>query len=209
MFDSVDERQDKNPTNRHAFTEPALPVFPEPALPELPVVAIALASPRGRKMIPDWAKKLPKGLQESIQAEIQAAEQRGYARAKGEQAVASLSWETVGAAEARAPEAARKTVETETDRRLARLASPEYEPTTPRGRNAEIVGEILKAIAPKGATATHIQRVALRERDVRIASSSMRHALDQLDARGEVVRNGDEWFYKDPTMSGVLNFRSV
>jgi hypothetical protein len=135
----------------------------------------------------DFEKTLPTELREYIAAKCKVAEALGYARAKAEAALASAS--VKGVANTAPHKGGRST---ETDKRMERT-QPNYRP---RGRNAEMVEEILRSLAPSGETAIALQHAALHQKKTRIASSSMRHALDQLEEKGVVLRKGDEWFYK-------------
>jgi hypothetical protein len=138
----------------------------------------------------EFEKTLPTELREYIAAKCKVAEALGYARAKAEAALASSRVKIVAK-----PGPHNGERPTETDKRMERLSQPNYKIPVPRGRNAEIVEEILKSLAPNGATATALQHAALHQKKTRIAGSSMRHALDQLEAKGVVSRMGDEWFY--------------
>jgi hypothetical protein len=139
----------------------------------------------------DFERTLSTELQEYIAAKCRAAEALGYARAKAEAAFASAGNKIV-----MKPGTNNREPITETDKRMQRLSQPNYKIPVPRGRNAGLVEEILKSLAPKGATATALQFQALHQKKARIASSSMRHALDQLLEKKVVSRKGDEWFYK-------------
>jgi hypothetical protein len=129
----------------------------------------------------DWEKQLPKDLQEYIEAERQAAEARGYARAKGER-VGVEGITAKGAAGTLTPE---KPFE-----RDSYVAPP------PRGQNATLVLEAVRSIGGAGATYTELRHRVLKDKGVRIAASSMGHALDQLLRSGQIERTDDRYRLK-------------
>ena len=59
-----------------------------------------------------------------------------------------------------------------------------------RGTNALIIEEILKRMAPSGVRPAEIRK-ALEDKGVAISFASIRHALDQLEARNAAEQVGD------------------
>jgi hypothetical protein len=66
-----------------------------------------------------------------------------------------------------------------------------------RGTNALIIEEILKAMAPSPVRPAEIRK-ALQDNGVAISFASIRHALDQLEARNAAEQVGDSktWHYR-------------
>src|SRR5256885_2886276 len=88
----------------------------------------------------------------------------------------------------RRPRTARATTATaSTGRRAARRRAarrPE------RGTNARMIGEILKAAAPRAVRPAEIRK-ALQDNGVSMAFTSIRHALGQLEQRNAAEQVGD------------------
>jgi hypothetical protein len=70
-------------------------------------------------------------------------------------------------------------------------------PRPPRGTNALIIEEILKAMAPSPARPAEIRK-ALQDNGVSISFTSIRNALRQLEARNAAEQVGDSktWRYR-------------
>ncbi len=72
----------------------------------------------------------------------------------------------------------------------------------PRGENRERVLTIIKDHFPlSNGRQAHIQRKFKEVFGVEIAVSSLRHALNQLEKSGKVIRRGDDWLLR-PTPKG-------
>jgi hypothetical protein len=84
-------------------------------------------------------------------------------------------------------------------RTTASAARPRRSTTgrSPRGANAPLVEEVLRAAAPKGLSKTEI-RNAMQEKGVSISFTSIRNALRQLAARNAAEQAGDgrTWRYR-------------
>ena len=61
----------------------------------------------------------------------------------------------------------------------------------PRGSNAQLVEEVLQAIAPRDARPAEIRSALQRDKGVAMAFTSIRHALGQLEARHVVEQLPD------------------
>ena len=67
-----------------------------------------------------------------------------------------------------------------------------------RGNNAQLVSEVLQAIAPQAARPAEIRAAVQRDKGVSLAFTSIRHALGQLETRKAVEQVGDSktWRHK-------------
>jgi hypothetical protein len=104
-----------------------------------------------------------------------------------------------GRGRARRREAAPRPTSKARSRTTASAARPRRSATgrSPRGANAPLVEEVLRAAAPKGASQTEI-RNAMQEKGVSISFTSIRNALRQLEARNAAEQAGDgrTWWYR-------------
>jgi hypothetical protein len=65
-----------------------------------------------------------------------------------------------------------------------------------RGTNAQMIVEVLQAIAPRGARPAEIRQALQRDKGVDVAFTSIRHALGQLQAKNTVEAGNDRtWRY--------------
>ena len=74
--------------------------------------------------------------------------------------------------------------------RAAATTRPSANGRAQRGTNALIIEEILKRMAPSGVRPAEIRK-ALEDKGVAISFASIRHALDQLEARNAAEQVGD------------------
>ena len=103
-----------------------------------------------------------------------------------------------GRGRARRREAAPRPTSKARSRTTASAARPRRSATgrSPRGANAPLVEEVLRAAAPNGLSQTEI-RNAMQEKGVSISFTSIRNALRQLEARNAAEEVGDSktWQY--------------
>jgi hypothetical protein len=73
-----------------------------------------------------------------------------------------------------------------------------------RGTNAQMIAEVLQAIAPRAARPTEIRQALQRDKGIDIAFTSIRHALGQLEARQTVELDDDHktWRYLGAAAGG-------
>jgi hypothetical protein len=143
-------------------------------------------------------------LQEQIEAIRREAYQAGYAAAM--QAIRDFAARP-GAASAQAPSSASTDAASAPRRRgrppaakaaktppRARAKAPQGRPR--RGANAQMIAEVLQAIAPRAARPAEIRQALQRDKGVAIAFTSIRHALGQLEARRTVEQaDSKTWRY--------------
>jgi hypothetical protein len=69
-----------------------------------------------------------------------------------------------------------------------------------RGTNARLIAEVLKAAGPGYVRPAVIRTALQRDKSASVAFTSIRHALGQLQTRGEVEASADgkTWRYKGP-----------
>jgi hypothetical protein len=60
-----------------------------------------------------------------------------------------------------------------------------------RGTNAQLISEVLQAVAPRAVRPAEIRTALQRDKGVAMAFTSIRHALGQLEARKAVEQVGD------------------
>lgn len=84
-----------------------------------------------------------------------------------------------------------------TDDTASASAAPEQPRRPRRGTNAKLIEAVLQSIAPRAARPTEIRNVLRRERGVALAFTSIRHALNQLEARqvAEQLAHSKSWRY--------------
>src|SRR5215471_11597075 len=143
-------------------------------------------------------------LEEQITAIRQEAYSAGYAAAM--QAIRKFAGGSSSAAATRSPRKSaavpyqqRKLAAKTRSRRSAAKARAPSRPQRsqlPRGSNALMIAEVLKAM-PHSTRAADIRRALQRDKGVSISFPSIRHALDQLAQRGEVETSADHktWRY--------------
>src|SRR5205807_7623718 len=104
-----------------------------------------------------------------------------------------------GGGRARRREAAPRPTSKARSSTTASAARPRRSTTgrSPRGANAPLVEEVLRAVAPNGLSQTEL-RNAKQEKGVSISFTSIRNALRQLEARNAAEQVGDSktWRYR-------------
>jgi hypothetical protein len=68
-----------------------------------------------------------------------------------------------------------------------------------RGTNAQLISEVLQAVAPRAVRPAEIRTALQRDKGVAMAFTSIRHALGQLEARKAVEQVGDgrNWRHRE------------
>jgi hypothetical protein len=134
-------------------------------------------------------------LQEQIEAIRREAYETGYAAAM--QAVRDFATKHAAATPAPAPRRAapaRRGRPPATDAAKPAVKSVRRRPR--RGTNAQMIAEVLQAIAPRAARPAEIRQALQRDKGVDIAFTSIRHALGQLASRNAVEAADDKtWRY--------------